>query len=74
LRMTKWEREREREKVRRVAERERRRAQRERERERECVYFLLLNNRVGSEKFFPMHWEELFTSQGMEKGREAAVV
>jgi len=29
---------------------------------------------VGSEQLFPMHWEELFTSQGMEKGREAAVV
>jgi hypothetical protein len=51
--------------------------QREREKactKRERVYFLLLNNRVGSEQFFPMHREELFTSQGMEKGREAAVV
>jgi hypothetical protein len=29
---------------------------------------------MGGEQFFPMHWEELFTSQEMEKGREAAVV
>jgi hypothetical protein len=35
--------------------------------ERREAYFLLLNNRVGSEQFFPI-------SQGMEKGREAAVV
>jgi hypothetical protein len=41
----------EREKVRRVAEREREgvHTEREREREREREYFLLLNNRVGSE-------------------------
>jgi len=38
--------------------------------ERREAYFLLLNNKVGSEQFFPMHWGELFTSQG----REAAVV
>jgi hypothetical protein len=57
------ERERERVCVLSVLQRERKKACRERE------HFLLLNNRVGSE-----HWEELFTSQGMEKGREAAVV
>jgi len=39
----------EREKVRRVAEREREGVHTEREREREREYFLLLNNRVGSE-------------------------
>jgi hypothetical protein len=72
--MTKWERERERESEACCREREKACTERERERECVCVYFLLLNNRVGSEKFFPMHWEELFTSQGMEKGREAAVV
>jgi len=61
---TERERERERESVERVAEREKEGVQRERE------HFLLLNNRVGSEQLFPMHWEELFTSQE----REAAVV
>jgi hypothetical protein len=24
---------------------------------------------MGGEQCFPMHWEELFTSQGMEKGK-----
>jgi hypothetical protein len=62
------ERERERVCVLSVLQRERKKACREKE------HFLLLNNRVGSEQLFPMHWEELFTSQGMEKGREAAVV
>jgi hypothetical protein len=42
--------------------REREREGMHRERESVCI-FLLLNNRVGSEQFFPMNWEKLFTSQ-----------
>jgi hypothetical protein len=59
----------EREKVRRVAERER-----ERERERECVcVFFIIKQSVGNSNVLPIG-EELYTSQGMEKGRKAAVV
>jgi hypothetical protein len=43
-------------------EREREREKACTERERVCI-FLLLNNRVGSEQFFPMNWEKLFTFQ-----------
>jgi len=39
----------------------------------ERVFFLRIQNKMGSEQYVPMHWEVLFTSQGIENCREAVV-